>query len=342
MKIVLTRLLVAVLLASAALVGAEIENTAHKAAGTKAFDFLHLGFDARTLSMGEARFGVKNAICGVLGNPSSVAFIDNIQGMISYRPIILDVKSGAIAAAKPYEKSGNWALNLAYLSLGKIDGVDEQNMPTGQTWSHNSLVGSVTWSMLVAKQMAVGASLKGIYDNISSNKESSYTADGIAIDLGWQYRMKAGRLVYGAVIKNVGFVRDPYTKLTSIPALPWSIGAGISYVPRYFSALMIAFDLEKPSDGYLDYRLGLEYDIYKRHLFMRGGYQFSQRELGELIDVLKGDANDYYQRTNWSTFSLGAGFATPAGNTEFKVDAAINFRVDGLPPSLAVTALVGI
>ncbi len=330
--------LVLIVLVTGACFGQSDRGIAHSEAGSSVFGFLRMGVDGRSLGMARVGIGMPNDVYGALSNPAALAYIEGMQAFASYRPIILDVRAGGAGFARPFSK-GVWALSATYISFGEIDGVDHENKPTGETWGHQSLTGTFSWARGIMPNMGVGASIKGVYDRLASEREAQ-SADGFAADVGWQYRLYSSRLILGLLVRNIGFIRESYTDDDPDWTLPWSLGAGISYVPRPLPGIRLALDLEKPRDDYLNYRAGAEFRIYKQYLVGRAGFQFSHRDIRQLADVLGGVSGDFYHKTNWSLLDLGFGVLAPTDLYEVCIDAGLNIRVDGLAPSPAVTLLV--
>jgi hypothetical protein len=314
------------------------EDFVHKNAGSSVFSFLRMSYESRSLGMARIGIGMPNDLYGALSNPAALAYIDNMQAFASYRPIALDIRSGAAGAGRRFGQKGFWAASAAYLSFGEVREVDENNELTGDVWKHQALTGAVSWAAQVAPAMGFGASLKGVYDRMAGD-EQGYSADGIAFDIGWQYRLYSSRLIIGLLLRNTGFIRAGYTDDDPAWSFPWSIGAGLSYIPLAIPRLRLAMDLEKSRDDYLNYRLGSEVRIYKNYLIGRAGVQFSHRDLRHLGGVLQSTASDFYQKTNWSIFDLGLGIVAPVEDYEIRIDAGLNIRTDGLPASPSITLL---
>jgi hypothetical protein len=276
-------------------------------AGTTFFDFLKLSYDARSAALGGAGVGMPMQIYGIPLNPATLSYGTQRQAAISYHPILADVRAGALAFSSPIKRAGTFAGSIVYLSSGRFDGVDENNDPTGITYSPYSMAGSVSWAKIVAGGAGIGVSIKGIYDNLGY--AGSYSADGLVVDMGGQYRLYSDRLIFGLSIKNLGFVLSNYSEDSPDPKLPFSASAGFSFVPKNISSLRFALDMCKATDDYLAYRGGLEIAVYQKNVFIRGGTEFSHRDLVHVFRVLRQTDESDYQ----------------------KFDAAFRFRVDGLP-----------
>jgi hypothetical protein len=307
-------------------------------AATAAFPFLNIGVDARSLGMGDAGVGMANDLYGGVSNPATLAYPLRMQAMLAYKPIMLDVRAGALGFSSPVTGKGTFGIHLSYVSYGIINEVDKFNVLQNQTWSPYSLIGALSWAKLLYQDFALGLTLKGIYHNL----DHGHSADGAAADIGIQYRMLSSRLVLGALLRNMGFVRKWYSDDdTQDRVLPFAAATGLSYLPRAFPSLRMAVDLEKTIDDYLNYKTGLEMALYKQYLFARLGYRFSHRDLRELFRIIKNESNDSYQKTTWSSLTIGLGIYALVAATEVKIDAALVLHTEGLPPTPALSAIIG-
>jgi hypothetical protein len=312
-------------------------------AGTSLFPFLSLGFDARSMAMGNLGTGMANDIYGVQCNPAALGYVTNKQAMVTFQPLLMDVRAGAMAYANPVMNKGVLAASLMYLSYGTIDGVDKvqgEIVSTGQSYRPYALIGGVSWSRVMLADMSLGITLKGIYSNLD---DGGNAAKGIALDLGWQYRMLDSRLIYGITLRDFGYLLSGYSATTDRAMIPFTVRAGLSYIPQNLTALLLAFELEKAYDDYLNYRLATEIAVYRQILFIRGGLNFSQKDVSEKMtewfNIGGSTSTSVYQKSNWYIFALGVGVAAPVSTVKFKVDAALNFRVDWLPPAYTLSLM---
>ncbi|MFW6245528.1 MAG: PorV/PorQ family protein [Fibrobacterota bacterium] len=311
----------------------------HPDAGTVAFPFLNLNYDARSVGMGNASIGVPNDIYGFLSNPASIGFVERKQVMGGYRQIIMDVWGGPLAYLHP-TSYGVVAANLTALTSGDFEQINENGQNTGLFARSNYATGGVSWARTYSEEVSVGVTLKGVYNHLGTD-ELSYSADGFAVDGGVQYRSSKMRLVCGAVIRNLGFMRSGYGGTDSEKySLPTGFGAGLSFVPRHVPKLRIAFDVEKRIGDYLNFRPGFELTPIN-NFFFRAGYGFSVKDLEKGIEIFRGNRDDYYQKSNMNTLSLGAGMATKMDNVDLKLDVAFQFYSDLYIPALLISVMAG-
>jgi hypothetical protein len=311
--------------------------------GTSLFPFLKLDNNARTIAMGGASAAMANGIYGAAVNPASTGFLTQTQAMAGYQSLILDAWAGPIGYAFPTHKYGVFSSNLMYVSHGYLDSseaLDENGVSTGETWHVFSIVGSLGWSKVLLNNLSIGLACKGIYHPIKSSGGYYAAASAIAFDAGFQYRSRGSRFIVGCAIQNAGFIVSNYSRDFNDLSLPLAITTGISYTPLYIPSLRLACDLQKSNDDYLNYKPGFEYAIYKKNLFVRGGYGFSEADLEYLIKQMKNEASSDYIKSNASGLSLGFGIVTDINGMATNVDVACLLRSEDLGPSLALSVLV--
>jgi hypothetical protein len=311
-------------------------------AGTRVFEFLQIDNDARTVAMGGAGAAMPNGLYGASANPASCGFVNKAQAMLGYNKVLLDLWAGPMGYAMPYRDYGVFASSLVYMSHGYLDGeeaLDEEGNQTGATWHVFSLVGNLTWSKIIYPQLSVGVTMKGIHHAIESSQEYHENAQGLALDAGVQYRALNSRFIIGGAVQDAGFVFNNYSEQSGNLRLPLSVTVGVSYVPVHIPALRLACDLQKANDDFLNYNPGFEAAIYKKSLFLRAGYGFSEQDLENAIKTLRNEGNDDYFKSNSSSLSLGLGFITEIKGVVANVDVAYLGRVNGIDPSFLLTLL---
>ena len=314
----------------------------HSDAGTNLFPLLNLDYDARSAAMAGASVAIPNSSNGVFSNPASTAFIDKIQLFFGIRAIMDNVWGGPVAFTYPFKRAGVFSIHLAGVTSGDIDVIEEDRFSgdavyTGDVARDNYITGGVSWAYLLSNELAIGVSAKGLYNKINL-PDNIYSALGGALDVGIQYRILRGRFITGAVLRNAGFVIHGYEEKSY--SLPLELEVGISYVPRYFSTLRLAMDVNKKRGDYMNFEPALEFDLFKKIIDFRLGYTFSERDFGELINKIQGDQADDYIKSNWTALCIGVGVNPNIDKVDLNMDFALQFRTDALPPSLIVSALL--
>jgi hypothetical protein len=316
----------------------------HPDAASTAFPFLNLGYDARSVAMAGAAAGVPNGLYGILSNPASIAFSESVQIFFGYRPVIMDIWGAPVAISRQFGSAGVFAASLVTMNGGDVDevdiGVDGNPVSTGATWRSSSVAGGVSWAQEVWKDLAIGFSAKGVYHFIGSQSEH-YSVDGLAMDAGVQYRHLHGRAIYGLVFQNIGFMRTSYIEDGETYPFPMKVEAGISYVPRYLQNVRMALDVNARKGDYINFEPGIEIGIYKNVLQLRAGYAFSDKDLGQLGNMLSGNQDENYIKSNLATFCCGAGVNTEIEQVKLRIDLGIEFRSGLNTPAPAFSVLAG-
>ncbi|MGD9199989.1 MAG: PorV/PorQ family protein [Chitinispirillia bacterium] len=310
------------------------------------FPILKLQYDARSVSMGGVKIGMPNNISGSVSNPAALGYMKSNQVMITYKPIMLDVKGGALGYGLPIGIYGNWAVSFLYLSYGVFDNLLDENKNRIEGSLHPySFEGGISWAKLIGTSLSAGIKLKGMYDMLSEGVDgeiNAFSADGFAMDMGIQYRTESSRLIYGLLIQNIGFVRSDFEDEFEMKGLPLNFASGFSYVFRNFPIIRIAMDFEKPVDNYLQYHLGFELNLYKQNIFFRGGLSCNQKDLEEIISLIKnGASQNSYKKSNWSLLNIGTGINPEINDIEINIDFAFNFRVNRLSPGFILSLIIG-
>lgn len=339
-------LLLAVILFTKASYCSGDNNGIHTNVATRFFPFLKREYDARSMSLAGVSVAIPNKLYGVLSNPASLGYIDRMQAMISYTPVVLDINGGSLAFGMPYKSYGIFAANIIYLSCGTFEPRDDYGNYIEGTLHPISIAGAISWSKIMVETFSIGVTLKGIYQRLSegvADEINKCSSDGFAVDIGAQYRTRSSRLIYGILIKNLGFIRSSFTEDFEKSGLPLSFIAGLSYVFKNFPTIRTAFDIEKAVDDFLQYKLGLELNIYKQIFTVRGGFTFSQSDAEEFFSMIKqGSFEEEYQKTNWTLFTFGVGMETEAKDITINIDAGVEFRVNWAEPGFALTILAGL
>ena len=118
----------------------------HRDAGTRFFPFLKREYDARAMAMAGVSAAMSNNLYGVLSNPASLGFIDGMEAMISYTPVVLDINGLSIAFGMPYKNYGIFAANIIYMSYGTFETIDEFGNKIDGDLHPYSIAGTVAWS----------------------------------------------------------------------------------------------------------------------------------------------------------------------------------------------------
>ncbi len=330
------------ILLSAALIRVGADTVHRNTGTTTSFDFLRIGYDARSVALGGASAGLPGCFSGLPANPAALGRNEAHSVALGYRPVILDIRGVPLSYSVPVRRlcpdiRGVVGASIVYFSYGSLDEINRYRARTGVTWNPYALAGGVSWADVVWDELAVGATIKGIYDRIGSSAGETYTVEAFALDAGAQYHLSRERLVLGITMKNLGFVRSAHGADSPTPELPLIAVFGLSYIPPGLSQVKLVADMRKSSDDFLTYRTGLELDVYEKHLFLRGGLTLNNRDIREGINTLRGEQDVAYQKPEWTTGTFGIGFRSRIETVGVRGDLAYQTRVGGLPPSILMS-----
>ncbi|MDR0331591.1 MAG: PorV/PorQ family protein [Chitinispirillales bacterium] len=307
-------------------------------AGTVAFPFLTMNYDARSMAMSGAAAAVQNDIYGVLANPAALGYTNRMQIMAGYRQVMMDVWGCPLGISFP-TANGVFAPYLVSLTSGDFNVIDDGGIATGERARSSYTALGLAWAKtLHDNNLAVGAALKGAYHYVGAGTDN-FSAFGAALDLGVQYRQNNGRLTYGATLRNVGAMYGYWNEWNEYE-MPYGFEAGVSFVPRHMPNLRIALDVNRYNGDFTNFEPAFEYTAIAKTLFIRGGYAFSIMDFEKMLDVLSGERDESYQKSTVNTLSFGVGFNTTMDDVDIKLDAAMQFYTDISSPAVIVSVIV--
>jgi hypothetical protein len=322
-----TRRLTIVLAVSAGLVSAALAGAGNRG-GTSGAAELLIPVGVRDIAMGGSTTGTTRDIEALYWNPAAIAHMRNSASVyVSHMSYIADIGVNYGAIAAQFEGFGVLSLSLKSLAIGEIP-VTTTAAPdgTGQTFTPQFFTVGLSYSRLLSDQVAVGLTAK-----IVAERMGDVNTSGIAFDVGVTYENLAAidGLSLGVVVRNIGpsMKYDGSGLLTQatvdaqkrpaglyqVQAAPFELPSSIEFGAGYkrnidnANTLLIsgAFQSNNFSDD--EYRLGLEY-AFQEMFFVRGGYDFAQRETEE--------------REYLFGASFGAGVRYSLGSTDVTVDYA--------------------
>jgi len=180
-------------------------------AGNAGLSFLKNGVSARNIGL--ADIGTLDGdVTSVFYNPATLANIERPQISFTHQAWIQDLSSEIINA--------NFKLFDVPFAIGvnttKINGFEVRTKPTATPdaiVNINYFYGSLSTGFYVIENLAVGATLKYLYEGVFSDE-----ATGLGFDLGIVYSKLINGLTVGASLRNLGSMeklRDEATKLPS-------------------------------------------------------------------------------------------------------------------------------
>lgn len=312
----------------AGLLPATVFAGAGNRAGTNGASELLIPVGARDIAMGGAAASTSFGIEGLYWNPAAVALSKHTTSVyVSHMSYIADIGVNYGALSTAIDGFGTVAVNLKSLSIGEIP-VTTTTYPdgTGQTFSPQFFTLGLSYARQLSDRVAVG-----LTTSLISERMGDVNASGIAFNVGVLYDNLAAveGLSIGVTVKNIGpqmkfdgsglllqaSVADQnrpaqFYQVQAEPfELPSSIEFGLGYRRSLDGINNVVISTAFQSNNFSDdeYRLGAEYS-YQDLVFIRGGYNFAQRQ-SEERQFLFGP-------------SFGVGLRTALGSLEVSVDYA--------------------
>jgi hypothetical protein len=226
--------------------------------GSATFRFLDLPASARTAALGGNLVSIRdNDLNTAFNNPAILNPDMNRQITFNYNPYFAGIKHGYTSFAKTFNKIGTFSAGLQFVSYGTFDRTDETAAYLGSfSGGDYALNFSMARPIGLDSMLFVGVTIKFIYSHIDT-----YTALGLAGDIGISYHSRDQLTSAALVIRNAGTQLKSYTSSNREP-LPVEIEAGItqklSKAPFRFT--LTARHLEKWDLTYTDPSLADETD----------------------------------------------------------------------------------
>jgi hypothetical protein len=306
---------------SAALLMAQNPNLG--ASGAK---FLNVPMGARAASMAGAVIGSSADAASVFWNPSGIIGVTGSS--VHFSSLDLYSQYDASAAAVVHNFGDLGALGVSFVSVNmKKTEITTELKPegTGRFYDAQDIALGLTYARALTTQFSLGVTAKYIHQRIWNE-----VADGIAFDIGTQYKIDVQNLVIAMSMTNFGgdlqfdgedlnitTLRDnnyPISRLapgrleTSGYPLPlhFQVGVGFDMLNEDFVKMRGEIDATHPNDYDERINVGTEMNFVDR-LFLRGGYRIN------------------YDDEN---FTLGAGFNFQMGTSIVRFDYAYaNFEL---------------
>ncbi|MDO4756129.1 MAG: type IX secretion system protein PorQ [Parabacteroides sp.] len=165
---------------------------------------------------------------------------------LNYLNYIADVNVGSALFTKAIKEKAAWGVGASFFSQGKIRGMSEEGLPTGDFTAKDISVNGF-FSYDLSARWRGGVAMKFLYSNIGD-----YSSMGMAFDAGLSYYNSEKGFSFGFALKNIGAQLKAYEDERQ--KMPWDIQIGISksmaHAPIRFS--LTAMYLTKWKINYID------------------------------------------------------------------------------------------
>ena len=174
-------------------------------AGVGVYRFLDLPVSSRMAAIGGYNVSLRdNDLNFAFLNPSLLtAETDGVIGL-NFSSYLADIKFGTAMYGHNFGDKNYAAIGVQYVDLGKFDGRDETDNPTG-TFTAKDMALYVLYARPLTNHFTVGGTFKPIF-----SAYESYTSVGVAMDAGISYKDNIGLFSAGLVFRNLGFQLKSY------------------------------------------------------------------------------------------------------------------------------------
>lgn len=241
--------------------------------------YLNESVGARAAAMGEAFTGVAEDANTVFWNPAGMVRIKNIELLAAHTEFIHKFRDEYFAFSMPISNQDALGINVFFSYINQLEKTTSVSSEPEYFNAYDTYL-SLAWSRAFAKHCAAGISIKGIYQVIDT-----YAAWSLAGDLSFFMSEIIPSFNVGLTIKNLGL---PIKFIEKSHPLPMAAQLGAGY--RLFDQkLLVTFDLCKPFQQEMSFKIGTEYNIAGM-IFLRAGYKYLQfgNDLGPLSGLTCG------------------------------------------------------
>ncbi|MFT7035981.1 MAG: hypothetical protein ACJA2S_004507 [Cyclobacteriaceae bacterium] len=224
-----------------------VVNSYGQIGGKKVFEFLNLPTNARSAALGGVLISAIDSDATMfLSNPALLSEEDHNYLSVSHLGFYADIKYSTLTYSRKIEKLGILGFGVQRMSYGEFESYDPSGNSIGKfdagetaiTISNSHKVGPFT----------LGVNLKFVQSSIYT-----FSASGMLMDFGGQYRHPEKELSFALNVKSVGLLLSDYTS-TSNGSLPLDVQAGVTFKPEFmpFRFTFTAYNLNRNNTAYFD------------------------------------------------------------------------------------------
>lgn len=244
--------------------------------GTTAFPLLKIGFGPRAAAMGNAYVGLASDITALWWNPAGLNQLNTYEAMVSHHEWLKGIRDEFASLVWPQSPKNTFGFAVNFTSASGIEHWDENNLPvTGDSliMSYDAMF-VASYTRLIGSKFGVGASLKGLYENLYD-----VTGFGGAIDLSGHWKVSPV-LGLGLILQNLGpgmFYGDA-SYMFPIQA---QIGMALTFEDILYGTNFLADVCIPPLDNPVSVHAGVE--VWPLEILaVRLGFQSGPQSLNEL------------------------------------------------------------
>ncbi len=226
--------------------------------GTAGAQFLRLGAGARAAALGGTYTGIADDVYATHWNPAGLAQLTTAQAAAQHLNQFGDITHQYLAVAFPYGQKLTFGADLLAM---QADDNYRTELTDGAAFTNRDLALGISASYLVQPQLAFGATLRWLDQELATSR-----ARGWAADLGILYRPQRD-WSFGVAMLNAG---PEITFERQGDDLPTVVRLGLAH--QWSPSLLLATDVVFPNDGDEYLTVGAEY-AWNERLALRAGYE---------------------------------------------------------------------
>ncbi|MBU1486941.1 PorV/PorQ family protein [bacterium] len=237
--------------------------------GGEAGAFLKMGAGARALSLGKAFVALADDATASYWNPAGLTQIKGHNLCLMYsEPFdkVDGIDYSLVSYAQPIPK-GSIGISLIYLSADGLKKTLDSSGPTDDEFGDKETALLLSYATEIKQVMSVGATLKGISQEIDSDKDN-----GFGLDIGMLYRpTQLADLKVGLVFQDLIGADIRGNKM------PLKLRLGVASYFFSDDRLYLSLGTDFTSDREVKGHFGAEYELLKS-LLLRAGYSTDNEE----------------------------------------------------------------
>lgn len=296
------------------------------------FEFTSINLDAHQVGLGGVRSLSPSSLASHWGNPALLGAYDKISINGAFSPLWADISAGGIAGSIRLKKGIMIAPSLKYLSIGKIEGFDNNGDTLKEEINPFAIEGSVAVGYRWIPSFSTGISVRYVYESLTPKLQdiaSETNASALLFD-GGIYFLPIQTVALSAGFRNAGHVLKKYENDKS--ALPISAYSGIRYFTKGTTKSSIMVELEKEHNFPLTLKPAVEFQFLRDIISLRAGTSVSTDDMKHFGQIIAGKTSnkDLYTKTDTQLFSIGLGLLVPFQNQSINFDFATKLLGDNM------------
>lgn len=229
------------------------------AGGTTAA-FLKLGSGARATGLGGAFTAVADDVNAISYNPAGLAYLKRSEMGFTRAELVEGINYNFLGYSRP-AANGTIGLGVNYLGQASLEGRGADRAATGGFGASDTAI-NLAYARAFTARAGLGLNFKYITSRIAGE-----SANGWAVDAGWQYKMPLKGLSLGFAAQNLGPKMKFLEEGSSLP-LTARAGAGCTLLDN----ALLSFDVSRQiNESKTVFSFGGEYAAFNS-FFMRAGY----------------------------------------------------------------------